>query len=89
MMGCNPDIAKLPSARSMARYPATGAPKPPAVWQLVCEFANGACVCAHVGREAPCDAVDTIARRIRNTVLAEIAAEDRRRRKARPPVAGA
>jgi len=75
--------------RTVERYPATGAPKSPPPWQLICEFANGACVCAHVGREAPCDAVEIVARRVKNGILAEIAAEDRRRRRARPPMAGA
>lgn len=58
--------------REGGRY-ATGAPKAPPVWQLVCEFANGACVCAHQGRDEPCAAVVAIDQRIRNRVMADIA----------------
>ena len=62
------------------RY-STGAPKCPPVWQLICEFANGACVCAHT-RGEPCDAVMIIERRVRNRVALDDWAEARAKRKA-------
>lgn len=56
-----------------ARRYTTGAPKPPPVWQLICEFANGACVCAATDRDDPCEAVRVISQRVRNRVMTEIA----------------
>jgi hypothetical protein len=50
----------------------TGAPMPPPAWQLICEFANGACVCAATrGEGPPCHAVEVITTRIKNTIAAE------------------
>ncbi len=67
--------------KSGERY-ATGAPKCPPVWQLICEFANGTCVCAATEGE-PCDAVAIMDRRIRNRVaLDDWEAERRAKRKA-------
>lgn len=72
-MGDDPDEICAPASRSAdprRRY-STGSPKPPPVWQLLCEFANGACVCAHTARDRPCHAVEVMEQRIRNVILAE------------------
>lgn len=54
---------------TVARRLSTGAPEPPPVWQLLCEFANGYCICGSTGREQPCDTVQVAADRIVNRVL--------------------
>lgn len=58
----------------MSERLSTGAPMPPPVWQLLCEFANGTCVC--VGRQdaAPCHAVAVVEQRIRDRVFHDIVA---------------
>lgn len=67
----------------MNRYP-SGAPIPPPVWQLLCEFANGACVCAHMEKAGPCEAVRVTEDRIRNRLAAESSETRRASRRARP-----
>lgn len=73
----------MSAAQAASRYP-SGAPKPPPVWQLLCEFANGACVCAHTGRDEPCHAVEVLEQRIRNVIMAEIGETHQLVRRARP-----
>jgi hypothetical protein len=38
------------------RRPLTGSPAPRPVWQVVCEFANGMCLCAKRTDKPPCNA---------------------------------
>ncbi|MFN3549240.1 MAG: hypothetical protein ACK4U0_17270 [Mesorhizobium sp.] len=59
-----------------ARMPATGAPMPAPVWQMICEFANGHCLCAARG-VGPCEATALVAARIRSRVELDIMAERR------------
>ncbi len=69
--------------RGNSRLLSTGAPEPPPVWQMLCEFANGYCVCAATREDGPpCGAVEVIEQRIRNRV----ALGDRRKaeRRSRP-----
>lgn len=63
-------------AVAIRRMPATGAPMPPPVWQMVCEFANGHCLCAARGVR-PCEATATAAARIRTRVELDLMAERR------------
>jgi hypothetical protein len=60
----------------------TGAPLPPPVWQMLCEFANGSCACAATGAARPCQSVEVAAARIRNRVLLDIAGTPAARRAA-------
>lgn len=66
---------------AIRRMPATGAPMSPPVWQMVCEFANGHCLCAARG-VGPCEATATAAARIRTRVEFDLM-EERRAAKAR------
>ncbi|GLS29940.1 hypothetical protein [Neomesorhizobium albiziae] len=64
----------------------TGAPMPPPVWQILCEFANGSCVCAHTEKDdPPCHAVTVVERRIRDRLYHDIAETHHVRRKAARP----
>lgn len=69
--------------RGLSRRLSTGSPEPPPVWQMICEFANGYCVCAATREDGPpCHAVGVIEQRVRNRV----ALDDLRRaeRRAKP-----
>lgn len=45
----------------------TGSPMPPPAWQMICEFANGSCVCAQTGGDGPpCHAVTVVTQRIKS-----------------------
>lgn len=58
----------------------TGSPLPPPAWQMICEFANGYCVCAATrGEGPPCHAVEIVTQRIRNRLQHDIAAAERRK----------
>lgn len=58
----------------------TGSPMPPPAWQMICEFANGVCVCAQTRFEGPpCQAVAIVAQRIKN----RLALDECRKRKGR------
>lgn len=60
----------------------TGAPVPPPVWQMICEFANGTCVCAATRADGPpCHAVEIVAQRVKN----RLALDDVDRRKVKAP----
>lgn len=60
----------------------TGAPLPPPAWQMICEFANGSCVCARTRADGPpCYAIEIVERRIKNRILHDLAAAERARRK--------
>ncbi|MCA0275855.1 MAG: hypothetical protein LCH86_07625 [Proteobacteria bacterium] len=56
----------------------TGAPMPPPVWQMLCEFANGSCICATTDADQPCTSVATAAERIRSRALLDAATSRRR-----------
>lgn len=56
----------------------TGAPMPPPVWQLLCEFANGSCICAASEAERPCHSVQTAAERIESRVRLDLVRGARR-----------
>lgn len=67
--------------RGNLRRMSTGSPEPPPVWQMICEFANGYCVCAATREDGPpCSGVEVIEQRIRNRV----ALDDLRRTERRP-----
>lgn len=59
----------------------TGAPAPPPVWQLVCEFANGSCVCVRTGK-GPCEAVRVVATRIEDRAFHDLGQAYHLRRRA-------
>lgn len=63
----------------------TGAPLAPPPWQLICEFANGYCVCAATRADGPpCHAVEIVAQRVKNRVLHDLSVAERQDRKRRP-----
>lgn len=60
----------------------TGAPVPPPIWQIVCEFANGSCVCART-RGAPCDSVAAVEQRILARAVVDLGESYEMRRRAK------
>lgn len=62
----------------------SGAPMPPPIWQLICEFANGSCTCAATRADGPpCDAVTAIERRIIDRAYHDLSQTHQMRRKPR------
>jgi len=69
--------------RATFRRLSTGSPEPPPVWQMICEFANGYCVCAATREDGPpCHAVAVIEQRVRNRVALDDLRRAERRAKA-------
>ncbi|MEO3997199.1 hypothetical protein [Mesorhizobium sp. CAU 1732] len=70
--------------RANERRLSTGAPLPAPIWQMICEFANGSCVCAATsGDGGPCHAVDLIARRVTDRAYHDLSQSHDLRRKSR------
>lgn len=58
----------------------TGSPMPPPAWQMICEFANGVCVCAQTRADgSPCHAVEIVAQRIKNRLALDEFRKGKRR----------
>lgn len=74
----------MKTLKEAERRLSTGAPLPAPIWQMVCEFANGACVCAATSADGPpCHAVELIERRVVDRAYHDLSLTHDLRRKAK------
>jgi hypothetical protein len=59
----------------LERRPLTGAPAPRPAWQVICEFANGSCICASIETSIPCASVALAEQAVRERMMFEARGE--------------